>query len=531
MGGLGLFLLGMVIMTEGLRGIAGNLLHRTLTHFTRSPFSGVVAGTASTAILQSSSATTVAAVGFVGAGLLTFPQALGIVYGANIGTTVTGWLVVLIGFKLKLGTIMMPLILLGVLLRLFGKGRTSSAGLALAGFGLIFVGIAALQAGMEGLEGIISPGDFPRDTMIGRLQLIFIGVAITVITQSSSAGIAAALAALHTGTILLPQAAALVIGMNIGTTVTALLATIGGSLEARRTGYSHVIYNLIISAGAFFFLTPYLHIWEYILPGYIHANAEVPLVAFHSLFNVMGAVVFLPFTRMFAHLVERLVPVRDYGLARHLDAALLTEQAVALIAARQALNSEIISLLKHVTKLLSGKKKRGSGFLHKFRRELDKTKQYIGQIHLAPDDGPAWDALLECMHTIDHMSRLYDRCDEDSEKVQMVIGDPVLVERGQHLLAGLNKCIKAFRHGEWEIACDSARQAAVSFNEDKDHLRDTVMRKVANGMLTVEEGNQQLESARWLRRVAQHMNSVLCHAQSMNEILPEEDEKNNHDED
>jgi len=206
MGGLGLFLLGMVIMTNGLKGLAGDVMQQTLARFTHNPTSGAITGAATTAVLQSSSATTVAAIGFVSASLLTFPQALGIVFGANIGTTITGWLVALIGFKFKLTSIVSPLVLVGVLIHLFGRGKAASFGLALAGFSMIFVAITFLQGVMQGLEGMVTPDDFPADTIMGRLKLVAIGIAVTLITQSSSAGVATALAAVHVGTISFPQA-------------------------------------------------------------------------------------------------------------------------------------------------------------------------------------------------------------------------------------------------------------------------------------------------------------------------------------
>lgn len=224
-GGLGLFLLGMSVMTGGLKAMADDRLRSTLAATTKGPVSGVCTGAVATAILQSSSATTVAAVGFVHAGLLTFSQALGIIFGANIGTTMTGWLVALVGFKLKLGEVMLPVIFVGMLFRLAGRGRIESVGTALAGFGLIFVGIGVLQDGMAAFHGVVTPDVFPPDTIIGRLLLVTIGVAITVVTQSSSAGVAAALTAVHAGTITLPQAAAMVIGMDFGTTITAAMAT------------------------------------------------------------------------------------------------------------------------------------------------------------------------------------------------------------------------------------------------------------------------------------------------------------------
>ena len=147
-GGLGLFLIGIIILTNGLRDLAGDAMRSALMRFTHSPVSGALTGSITTAILQSSSATTVAAIGFVGAGLISFSESLGIIFGANIGTTVTGWIVVLLGFKLQIVNIMMLFVLLGALLRLFAKNRLATFGYTLAGFSIIFVGIAMMQQGM-----------------------------------------------------------------------------------------------------------------------------------------------------------------------------------------------------------------------------------------------------------------------------------------------------------------------------------------------------------------------------------------------
>ena len=192
-------------MTGALRSLQGNAIRSALKKLTKSPLSGALTGAVSTAVLQSSSAVTVTAVGFVGAGLMTFPQSLGIIFGANAGTTITGWLVVLLGFKLKLGTVILPVILIGAILKLFAKDRIATMGYALAGFGLIFVGIDMLQQGMSGLEQVMTPEQFPEDTWIGRLKLVLMGVIVTLITQSSSAGVAVSLTALFAGTINFEQ--------------------------------------------------------------------------------------------------------------------------------------------------------------------------------------------------------------------------------------------------------------------------------------------------------------------------------------
>ncbi|MGL6134523.1 MAG: Na/Pi symporter, partial [Prochlorococcaceae cyanobacterium] len=167
-GGLGLFLLGMALMTEGLRSLAGGRLRQGLLRFTRSPWSGAFSGALTTALLQSSSATTVATVGFVSAGLLSFQASLGIIFGANIGSTGLGWLVALLGIKLNLSQLMLPLLLVGAALRLLGRGRQAQLGIALAGFALLFTGIAALQQSLAGQGLLLDPSRFDAGTLIGR---------------------------------------------------------------------------------------------------------------------------------------------------------------------------------------------------------------------------------------------------------------------------------------------------------------------------------------------------------------------------
>ncbi len=256
-GGLGIFLLGMIIMTDGLKALAGGTIHRWLMRFTKSPLSGAATGAVGTAILQSSSATTVAAVGFVAAGLMEFSQALGIIFGANVGTTVTGWIVALFGFKLKITALAMPLVLVGALTKLLGRGGVGRVGYAIAGFGLIFVGIGLMQEGMEGFRHLVSFADLPADTWYNRLQLFFLGMLFTLVTQSSSAGVAATLTALYAGLVTFEQAAVLVVGMDVATAVTAVIASIGSSVQAKRTGFSHLIYNFFTGAMALLLVTPY----------------------------------------------------------------------------------------------------------------------------------------------------------------------------------------------------------------------------------------------------------------------------------
>jgi phosphate:Na+ symporter len=190
-------------------------------------------------------------IGFVSAGLLSFSSALGVIVGANVGTTSTGWIVSLLGFKLNVGQVALPFIGVGALLRLLFDGRRAHLGMALAGFGLIFIGIDVLQEGMGGLAQRIDLSSFPATTLASRLLLILIGAVMTVLLQSSSAAVALTLTALNSQAIDLEQSAYLVIGQNLGTTVTAVLAAVGASVPARRTALGHILFNALTGLLAF----------------------------------------------------------------------------------------------------------------------------------------------------------------------------------------------------------------------------------------------------------------------------------------
>jgi phosphate:Na+ symporter len=511
LGGLGIFLLGMIVMTDGLRLLAGNVIRKALMRFTHSPLTGAVTGAVSTAILQSSSATTVTAVGFVSVGLLSFPEALGIIFGANIGTTITGWMVALLGFKLKLSTLVLPVILLGALLRLFTKGHLAHVGHALAGFGLIFVGITFMQEGMANLQTIAFFTHLPADTFVGRLKLVLIGMLFTVITQSSSAGVASALTALFTGLISFEQAAAMVIGMDIGTTVTAALATIGGSVDARRTGYSHVIYNFLTGIFALILLTPYIAFWEKLAPGSLMANAEIALVAFHTTFNTLGVILVLPFTAQFARFMQNLVPEKIPLFTRRLSPALLEQPTLALNAAHTSINEQILELFQHLLVMLGDLENGKYTNLHQLDTELDKTHTYIDQIHLESGNSADWERLLAMIHTLDHLQRLLDRCIEQKQRAVTARQEAGLEEIRQLLTDGLLQMLQQVKNKNWNAAVDLTRQTSNDITEKVKPYRIQVMEQIAEGSIDVPTGTERLEAVRWLRRVSNHITSITHH--------------------
>lgn len=513
LGGLGLFLLGMIIMTEGLREIAGDTIRSVLMRFTSSPTTGAVTGAISTAILQSSSATTVAAVGFVGAGLMTFTASLGIIFGANIGTTITGWLVALLGFKLKLGFVMLPLILAGAIMRLFAKGKVSSAGYALAGFGLIFVAIGIMQTSMEGLQGIVTPQMLPRDTIIGRVEIVLLGAIVTMITQSSSAGVAATMTALYAGAISFEQGLALIIGMDIGTTITAVIATIGGTTGARRTGISHLIYNLFTGTGALILITPYISIWNTLSPGALQANAEIALVAFHTIFNLLGVMLILPFTSRFASLIKKLVPEKKSIYTTAYDDALLTTPGFALSAVQKNVLTYFAALLNHIGSILSSARSGKTANLARMQIALDESHEYLDKIELKGSSGANWERMLALVHALDHLQRLHERCEEDEDRAITARETADLSAIKAILISDISGTRESIKTESWKEMVIRSRRARLNISERVDPIRDIIASSVANGRFDIPQATDCLEAIRWMDRVSHHIARIGLHIQ------------------
>jgi len=511
LGGLGLFLLGMLVMTDGLRAFSGNAVRQALMRFTRNPVSGAITGAVSTAILQSSSATTVTAVGFVSVGLLSFSEALGIIFGANLGTTITGWMVALIGFKLKLSALALPIVFFGALIRLFAKGRLSHAGYALSGFGLIFIGISFMQDGMANIQAHDFFNYFPADTFIGRLKLVLIGILFTIVTQSSSAGVASALTALFAGMINFEQAATLVIGMDIGTTVTAALATLGGSVETKRTGYSHVIYNILTGVGALILLSPFVWVIDTISPDILINNAELSLVAFHTTFNLLGVLIILPFTPHFAHFMQTLISKKTQSITQRLNPKLLTTPNVALYEIHAVIHMQTLLLFQHVLHLLGSEEYGKKSDLRDLKNELNKTHQYIDRIHLQSDKSHDWERLLSLIHTLDRLQRLNDRCVEQESRAETARKSELMTDSIELLKNNLSQILNLIDNKQWRQAETLAIQTSADINSRVQTYRKNVMEHIAQGLLDVPEGTEQLQAMRWLRRVSNHISDITSH--------------------
>ena len=422
LGGLGVFLLGMKLLSDNLRNAAGDALRLLLARFTSGRFSSVATGTIFTALVQSSSATTLASIGFVSAGLLTFAQAVGVIFGANLGTTATSWLVATLGLRVSITAFAYPMVGIGALASLFLKGRNGYFGAALAGFGLIFVGIDILQIGMADLADRIDLSGISGEGLGGQLILVGVGFIMTVLMQSSSAAIAATLTALDAGAIDVAQAAALVIGQAVGTTATAAMAAIGASLAAKRTAAAHVLFNVLTAILALIALPAFLAIYAAWSASAISPTDAVAIAIFHTGFKILGVAVLLPFLPQFSRLVERIVPGVDPQYAAGLDKSAAAIPAVGLEAARNA-QKELYEGLRRYLHVGLESPPEIPGLRDQFDAislGLTQCREFLDHVHTEGESSDAHQRHLAVLHTLDHLERLHRNLDAPSKRFAKV---------------------------------------------------------------------------------------------------------------
>ena len=331
LGALGMFLYGMNLMSSGLQKAAGDKLRGLLSSMTSNPFKGVLTGLGVTTVIQSSSATTVMVVSFVNAGLLTLTQAIGVIMGANIGTTVTAWMVSWLGFKADISVLAVPMMLLGFLFSNSKKNQRKNIGELIVGFSLLFLGLSFMKNSVPDLRQTPEVLEFVSAWSahgFGSVLLFLgFGTVLTLILQSSSATMAITLIMLSMGWIPFPMACAMVLGENIGTTITANIAALIGNTQAKRAAMSHTIFNVFGVAWALILYKPFLSLVGYIIEhlfGLPNPNAAGFAVAdsasaegaaalyglsmLHTLFNLINTLIMVWFTKFIAKAVTWIIP-------------------------------------------------------------------------------------------------------------------------------------------------------------------------------------------------------------------------------
>lgn len=311
LGSLAMFLFGMNQMSTGIQKATGDKLRSLLKNITSNPFKGVLTGLGITAIIQSSSATTVLVVSFVSAGLLTLTQAIGVIMGANIGTTLTAWIISLFGFKFDIAALSIPLFLLGFIMQQFRKDKSKDIGKFIIGFSLLFLGLSLIKSSVPDLSGNNQVLEFLKDWTgygFGSLLLFVVtGIVLTLVLQSSSATMAITLIMLSQEWIPFEMGAAMVLGENIGTTITANIAASMGTTDARRAALAHTVFNVFGVIWAVVLFKPFVKLDIFIVSSMGEYSPLVGLAMFHTLFNTINTLVLIWFTPQIEKLVCRLI--------------------------------------------------------------------------------------------------------------------------------------------------------------------------------------------------------------------------------
>ncbi len=313
LGSLGVFFYGMKVMSEAIQRLTGDKLRASLSFITDNRLKGIFTGFFITSVIQSSSATTVMVVSFVNAGLLTLVQSIGVIMGANLGTTVTFWIISFLGFKISLSALSIPIIGLGIPFIFSKKSKWNNIGEVIVGFGILFMGLGLLKKAVPDIKNNPEILQFlTQYTDMGMASIVlfvFVGVVLTVIVQSSSAAGAITVTMAFNGWIDFPIAAAIVLGENIGTTITAHLAAMGANTDAKRAARAHMLFNTIGVIWMLILFWAFIRIVSFIVPGDPTVAENIPLhiAAFHSLFNLCNIVFLVPFVTQIAALVEKLV--------------------------------------------------------------------------------------------------------------------------------------------------------------------------------------------------------------------------------
>ena len=384
-GSLGFLLYGMKLMSDGVQKSAGESLQRALSVLTGNRFISLLTGLVVTMIIQSSGATTVMVVTFVNAGLMTLTQSVGVIFGANIGTTITAWIVAIFGFNFKISAFAIPLFGLGYFLSIIRKGSYKNWAQAIMGFGMLFLGLS-------GLSDVFTPDQLgwlfkiQGDGVLGILLGFVIGIIITALLHSSSAFSAIVITMAYNGLVNWEMAAAMTLGSNIGSTIDAVLAAMGTNADARRSALIHVLFNVLGTFVALCFFHPFLDLVMLVTPGGHNSNIAIRISMLHTVFKTLSTVILLPLQNPIVKLSKILIKDDEKNTSNVYKlefTGLLAKDSVAthIIQAEKAIADMTDVVTDMFDKIQIGVTKRNSDFIEKYREESVLAEDYVDQMH------------------------------------------------------------------------------------------------------------------------------------------------------
>ena len=350
--GIAIFLIGMFFMQDGFKLLSGGVLEKLLQKFTSNTFYAIITGFFSTALVQSSSIISLVVISFLSVELLTLVQGIGIIFGSNLGSTTTAWIVSSLGVDVKISIYAMPMILFGVILRFSKSNSYKGIGNVLLGLGFIFLGISYMKDGFDTLKNSIDLASYAMEGPLGIIVYILIGGIATVVIQSSAATLAIIITALSAGSIIYINAIALVIGANVGTTFTAILASLASNENGKRVAFAHFTFNIITATIITLLIYQFQDLVDYLAPylGISEDNYTMKLSLFHTIFSLVGIILLSPFIYQIEKLSIKLIKkkVSAQSKPKYLMDSNLTLPDTAIVSIRK----EIINLYENCQKAM-----------------------------------------------------------------------------------------------------------------------------------------------------------------------------------
>ena len=528
-GGLGLFFFGMRLMSEGLKKVAGERLKNILHMATKISIVGVLVGAGVTCLVQSSSATTVMVVGFVNAGLLVLRQAISVIIGSNIGTTFTAWLVSSMGV-FKVTKYALPIIGLGFFVMQFGRTRKVRFwGQVLMGFGLLFVGLSFMKDAFAPLKNSQQLKDvfvmFSDNPLLG----VLVGIIFTILLQSSSATIAIVQVLAFNGLISFPAAIPIILGDNIGTTITAQMAAFGTNLNARRAAMSHTLFNVIGVAYMLFFVYTgwFVKAINFIIPGEITArNIMFYIAVAHSAFNVFNTIVFLPFIGFLEKASVWLVPkkkgVVEMG-AQYLEKHLLDTPPIAMEQARKETGRMLSLASQSVSTAVKGfleNDKRALRPVSSLEQVVDNLQSEITQylVELSEREIPEEESqeLPVLIHNVNDIERIGDHSENIMELAEQKIEEklPFTDEAMRELNLIWDEINRMMIEAEIALrgngikAAENVLKREGKINQLQEDLKERHVKRLSEGKCNLKSGMIFMDFVDNLEKIGDHLTNI-----------------------
>jgi phosphate:Na+ symporter len=529
LGGLGFFLFGMKYMSEGLRKVASDRLKNILTYLTKKRFVALLMGAGVTALIQSSSAMTVMLVGFVNAGLMTFKQALPVVLGANIGTTFTAWLVSFFAV-FKITHYALPAVGIGFIMMVLARRSTMKQwGEVLFGFGVLFVGIGFMKDAFEPLESSERILDIMVNFSKYPILGVLVGMVVTVLLQSSSATIALVQILAFNGLIDFPSAIPIILGDNIGTTITAQIARIGGTTGARRVAWAHTLFNVIGTMYMLVFLYTgwYNRFIQWIIPGELAPNNIMLHIALsHSIFNVSNAVIFFPLIPALQKFVERMVKPTGDAVdmePQYLEKHLLETPVIALEQSKKEIIRMLAlsgSALKNAYDLyrtgeigLSRKVVRREQAVDNLQAEITRYLIDISMEGLAEEEA---EQIPVFIHSVNDIERISDNAVNIMELGQrrsdkkLILSDGAFKELDE-MYEVVRDMIRDIERGLETGDVEAAREAMIKedeLNRMQSSLRKSHTKRLSEGSCMMLSGIIYIDCVDCLEKIGDHLSNI-----------------------